>query len=103
MTGMDPQTAGLIAFGIAALVALAFLSVFRRSAKMMLEGPAGTKVSFDGNSEPESSGAGQITIEGAIAREGSIVATNRTGGDTRISDVKAGKDIRATTEPDPKA
>jgi len=100
---MDPQPAGLIAFGIAALVALAFLSVFRRRAKITLEGPAGTKVSFDGDSEPESSGAGQIMIKGAIAREGSIVTTNRTGGDTRISDVKAGKDIRATIEPGPKA
>lgn len=100
--GMEPQTAGLVALGLLALVAVAYLAVFRTRAKMTIKGPGDTGLSIDASNEAERAAAGQVTIERARAK-GSIEATNRTGGDARIADVEADQDIRAMSEPSPKA
>ncbi|MEP7010770.1 MAG: hypothetical protein ABJC13_10635 [Acidobacteriota bacterium] len=102
MRSMEPLTAGLIALGLLALVALAYLAVFRKKAAMTIKGPGDMGLSFDGTNEAERAAAGQVTIERARAK-GSIEAANRTGGGARIADVEADQDIRATSEPCPKA
>ncbi|MEP7010772.1 MAG: hypothetical protein ABJC13_10645 [Acidobacteriota bacterium] len=83
-------------------MALAYLAVFRKKAKVTIKGPGDMGLSFEGTNETERAAAGLVTIERARAR-GSIEATNRTGGDARIADAEADQDIRATSEPSPKA
>ncbi|MEP7012465.1 MAG: hypothetical protein ABJC13_19265 [Acidobacteriota bacterium] len=98
---MDPQTAGLIALGILALVALAYLAVFRKKGELKIDGPGGTGLSFKGSSESDRHPAGETTAE-RIRAEGSIGVAGRTGGKVTARDLDAGGDVRVENHPDPK-
>jgi len=99
---MDPQTAGLVALGILALVALAYLAVFRKKGKMRIDGPGGTGLSFEGSNEPDRLPAGRTEAE-RIRAKGSVDVSGGTGGDLLARDIEAGGDVRVGNLPGPKA
>ncbi len=99
---MDSQTVGLVALGILALVALAYLAVFRKKGKMKIDGPGGTGLSFEGSSESDRLPPGATTAE-RIRAKGSVDVVGRTGGDVRARDLDAGGDVRVENQPGPKA
>lgn len=98
---MTSEIFWLLVLGILALVALAYLAVFRHRAKVEIKGPGNTGFTFDGTNEVEHRPGPSVSIERARA-QGSIEGASETCGEVRLSDLDAGGDIRATSTDRPK-
>ncbi|MEP7009227.1 MAG: hypothetical protein ABJC13_02790 [Acidobacteriota bacterium] len=99
---MDPQTAGLVSLGILALVALAYLAVFRKKGEVKIDGPGGTGLSFKGSNEADRLPAGETMAE-RIRAKGSVEVVGSTGGNVSARELDAGENVRVENQPGPKA
>lgn len=111
---MDTTTAIVIVVALFALIAVAYLFVFRRQGKMNIDTPLG-KLNIEGSNE-ESSQPAQPVAEpqpGVSAKEiksrsGGLLAEDRTGRGAVAEDVEVETDVLISSEnpgekPDPKA
>jgi hypothetical protein len=97
---MDSTTASVIALGILALVAIAFLAVFRGKGSIDFKGLFGTRLKAKGeNPSPPAAVPSGIKIEDAEA--GQNLRAHSTGpGGVQLTHVKAKTgDIDATSSP----
>ena len=91
----------------AVLVAIAGFWIFRRRARLRIKGPGGASFDFSGSNEPSAPVPG-VRMKDVTSQKGAIIAADQTGRGVEMDEVKAQKDILATSRPpkdhlDPKA
>ncbi|MGA3323467.1 MAG: hypothetical protein ABSF45_03265 [Terriglobia bacterium] len=99
MTYIDNNTLLLLVIVIFALVIIAAFQVFRKRAKVKMQGPLGTSLELDGSNEPSAPGAA-VKVMDATSRAGSLTAKDETGRGVEVEG-----DITASStpeKPDPK-
>ena len=111
---MDTTTAIVIIVAIFALIAIAYLLIFRRQGKMNIDTPLG-KLNIEGSNEDSRPPAQTtdeqqpgVSVKGVTSRSGGLLAEDRTGRGAVAEDVDVETDVLISSEnpgekPDPKA
>lgn len=110
---MDTTTGIVIVIALFALIAVAYLFVFRKKGKMNIDTPLG-KLNIEGSNEdssqPEYTAPAPlpgVAIKNAKSRSGGLLGEDRTGRGVQAEDVEVETDILLSSEnptdkPDPK-
>jgi hypothetical protein len=99
---MDTPTATLIAVAIFALLVIFLALRFKGKLKAGIKGPAGTSLDVDA-SNPEPTTTPGVRMDGVKSRAGGVQAIDGTGRGADVRNVDAYGDVRATSDPSPKA
>jgi len=110
---VDTTTGIVIAIALFALIAVAYLFVFRKQGKMNIDTPLG-KLNIEGSnqdsSQPEqiSPPLPGVSVKSVKSRSGGLLAEDRTGRGAQAEDVEVETDIiisseNPTEKSDPKA
>jgi hypothetical protein len=97
---VDTTTGIVIAIALFALIAVAYLFVFRKQGKMNIDTPLG-KLNIEGSNQPEQTIAAPlpgVSVKGAKSHSGGLLAEDRTGRGAQAEDVEVETDILISSE-----